>query len=64
VKNNLERSGRKPVRRRPQRALLETRFHDPRGPLFEFQVDGGGSATGLFLEQGNPVQRVPLTRVP
>jgi hypothetical protein len=45
-------------------ARSETRFQDPRGPVFEFQVDAGGTVTGLILEQGNPVQRVPLTRVP
>jgi len=45
-------------------ARSETRLQDPRGPVFEFQVDAGGTVTGLILEQGNPVQRVPLTRVP
>ena len=45
-------------------ARSETRFQDPRGPVFEFQVDAGGAVTSLILEQGNPVQRVPLTRVP
>jgi hypothetical protein len=45
-------------------ARSETRFQDPRGPAFEFQVDAGGTVTGLILEQGNPVQRIPLTRVP
>ena len=29
----------------------------------QFQVDAAGAVTGLVLEQGNPVQRVPLTRV-
>ncbi len=47
----------------PLNARSETRLQDPRGPVFEFQVDGTGAVTGLFLEQGNPVQRVPLTRV-
>jgi hypothetical protein len=42
----------------------ETRLQDPRGPVFEFQVDSQGNVTGLILEQGNPAQRVPLTRVP
>jgi aryl-alcohol dehydrogenase-like predicted oxidoreductase len=41
-----------------------TRLQDPRGPVFEFQVDGQGNVTGLILEQGNPVQRMSLTRVP
>ena len=51
----------------PEVALLarsETRFQDPRGPVFEFQVDATGTLTGVTLEQGNPVQRIPLTRVP
>jgi hypothetical protein len=48
----------------PLAARSETRLQDPRGPVFEFQVDAGGKVTGLFLEQGNPVQRIPLTRVP
>jgi aryl-alcohol dehydrogenase-like predicted oxidoreductase len=45
-------------------ARTETRLQDPRGPMFEFQVDASGAVTGLILEQGNPVQRVSLTRVP
>ena len=44
-------------------ALSETRFRDPRGPVLEFQVDAGGTVTGLIAEQGNPVQRIPLTRI-
>ena len=43
-------------------ARSATRFQDPRGPVFDFQVDGGGTVTGLVLEQGAPVQRVALTR--
>ena len=46
----------------PLAARSETRLQDPRGPVFEFQVDAGGTVTGLILEQGNPVQRVPLQR--
>ena len=46
----------------PLNARSETRLQDPRGPVFEFQVDGQGKVTGLFLEQGNPVQRIPLER--
>jgi aryl-alcohol dehydrogenase-like predicted oxidoreductase len=46
----------------PLNARTETRFQDPRGPVFEFQLDAGGRVTGLILEQGNPVQRTPLTR--
>ena len=45
-------------------ARSETRLQDPRGPVFEFQVDAAGNVTGLVLEQGNPVQRLTLTRVP
>jgi hypothetical protein len=45
-------------------ARSETRFQDPRGPVFEFQVDASGTLTGVILEQGNPIQRIPLTRVP
>jgi hypothetical protein len=47
----------------PLNARSETRLQDPRGPVFEFQVDPAGTVTGLMLEQGNPAQRVPLTRV-
>jgi diketogulonate reductase-like aldo/keto reductase len=47
----------------PLLARSETRLQDPRGPVFEFQVDAGGTVTGLILEQGNPVQRIPLTRI-
>ena len=47
----------------PEVALLarsETRFQDPRGPVFEFQLDGQGKVTGAVLEQGT--QRIPLER--
>ena len=47
----------------PLTARSETRLQDPRGPVFEFQVDAGGTVTGVTLEQGNPVQRTPLTRI-
>jgi hypothetical protein len=47
----------------PLNARSGTRFQDPRGPCFEFQLDGQGKVTGAILEQGNPVQRIPLTRV-
>jgi hypothetical protein len=40
-----------------------TRLQDPRGPVFEFEVDAQGNVTGLVLDQGNRVQRVSLTRV-
>ena len=41
-------------------ARSETRLQDPRGAVFEFQVDAGGTVTGLILEQGS--QRTPLSR--
>jgi len=47
----------------PLGAQSETRFKDPKGPVLEFQVDAGGAVTGLIAEQGNPVQRIPLTRI-
>jgi hypothetical protein len=51
----------------PEVALLarsETRFQDPRGPFFEFQLDGQGKVTGAVLEQNGPqgVQRLPMER--
>ena len=51
----------------PEAALIpqsETRFQDPRGPFFEFQVDGQGQVTGAVLEQNTPkgVQKLPLQR--
>jgi hypothetical protein len=44
----------------PLNARSETRFQDPRGPIFEFQVDGQGKVTSAILEQG--AQRIPLER--
>jgi aryl-alcohol dehydrogenase-like predicted oxidoreductase len=44
----------------PLTARSETRFSDPRGPVFEFQLDGQGKVTGAILEQGT--QRIPLSR--
>ena len=51
----------------PEAALIarsETRFQDPRGPFFEFQVDGQGKVTGAVLEQQGPqsTQKIPLER--
>ncbi len=45
-------------------ARSETRFQDPRGPVFEFQLDGQGKVTGAVLEQQGPQgpQRIPLER--
>lgn len=41
-------------------AQSEARFQDPRGPVFEFQLDGQGKVTGAILEQGP--QKIPLRR--
>jgi aryl-alcohol dehydrogenase-like predicted oxidoreductase len=38
----------------PLNARTETRFQDPRGPFFEFQVDAQGKVTGAILEQQSP----------
>ena len=48
----------------PLNARSETRFQDPRGPIFEFQLDGQGKVTGAVLEQPGPQgpQRLPLER--
>jgi aryl-alcohol dehydrogenase-like predicted oxidoreductase len=48
----------------PLVARSETRFQDPRGPVFEFQLDAQGKATGAFLEQQGPqgTQKIPLER--
>jgi aryl-alcohol dehydrogenase-like predicted oxidoreductase len=44
----------------PLNARSETRFQDPRGPFFEFQLDAQGKVTGAILEQG--AQRIALER--
>jgi hypothetical protein len=51
----------------PEAALInrsETRFQDPRGPVFEFQIDGQGKVIGAVLEQQGPqgTQKIPLER--
>jgi aryl-alcohol dehydrogenase-like predicted oxidoreductase len=48
----------------PLLARSETRFQDPRGPFFEFQLDAQGKVTGAVLEQQGPqgVQKIPLER--
>jgi aryl-alcohol dehydrogenase-like predicted oxidoreductase len=48
----------------PLLARSETRFQDPRGPFFEFQLDAQGKVTGAILEQQGPqgAQRIPLER--
>ncbi|MDF2775612.1 MAG: putative aldo/keto reductase [Geminicoccaceae bacterium] len=48
----------------PLNARSETRFQDPRGPIFEFQLDGQGKVSGAILEQQGPQgpQRTPLER--
>jgi aryl-alcohol dehydrogenase-like predicted oxidoreductase len=50
----------------PLNARSETRFQDPRGPTFEFQVDGQGKVTGAILEQNGPQgpTKLVLERVP
>ena len=47
----------------PLAASSETRFSDPRGPFIEFQLDRDGKVTGLVLEQGNPTQKIPASRI-
>jgi aryl-alcohol dehydrogenase-like predicted oxidoreductase len=47
----------------PEAALIprsETRLQDPRGPVFEFQVDAQGKVTGAVLEQGP--QKISLAK--
>jgi aryl-alcohol dehydrogenase-like predicted oxidoreductase len=47
----------------PEAALIartEARFQDPRGPVFEFQLDAQGRVTGALMEQGQQV--TPLQR--
>ena len=48
----------------PLNARSETRFQDPRGPIFEFQVDAQGKVTGAILEQQGPqgTQKIQLVR--
>jgi aryl-alcohol dehydrogenase-like predicted oxidoreductase len=48
----------------PLNARTETRFQDPRGPIFEFQIDAQGKVTGAVLEQQGPqgAQKIPLER--
>jgi aryl-alcohol dehydrogenase-like predicted oxidoreductase len=48
----------------PLHARSETRFQDPRGPFFDFQVDAQGKVTGAILEQQGPQgpQRIQLER--
>ena len=48
----------------PLNARSETRFQDPRGPFFEFQLDAQGKVTGAVLEQQGPqgTQKIALER--
>ena len=48
----------------PLIARSETRFQDPRGPFFEFQLDAQGKVTGAVLEQqgAQGPQKIPLQR--
>jgi aryl-alcohol dehydrogenase-like predicted oxidoreductase len=45
----------------PLSTLSETRFSDPRGPTFEFQLDGEGTVTGFIMEMGG--QRMRAARI-
>lgn len=45
----------------PLIARSETRFQDPRGPFFEFQIDAQGKVTGAILEQQG-TQKIQLER--
>ncbi len=44
-------------------ARTAVRFVDPRGPVFEFQIDAQGNVTGAMLEQGPQRPPVQLTRI-
>jgi hypothetical protein len=51
----------------PEATLIgrsQTRLQDPRGPIFEFELDAQGKVTGAFLDQETPkgLQRMRLTR--
>ena len=51
----------------PEAALIarsQTRLQDPRGPVFEFELDGQGKVIRAFLEQQTPkgLQRMALER--
>lgn len=48
----------------PLNARSEVRFQDPRGPFFEFQLDGQTKVTGVILEQQGPqgTQKLSLER--
>ena len=50
----------------PLNARSDTRFQDPRGPIFEFQVDAQGKVTSAVLEQNGPQgpTKITLERVP
>ena len=45
-------------------ARSQTRFQDPRGPFFEFEVDGQGKVIRAYLDQQGPngTQRLVLER--
>ena len=51
----------------PEAALMarsQTRFQDPRGPIFEFELDGQGKVIRAYLDQQTPkgTQRIVLER--
>ena len=43
-------------------ARSETRFSDPWGSIFEFQVDAAGAVTGLIQQQGSHL-KIPASRI-
>jgi len=48
----------------PVIARSQVRFQDPRGPIFEFELDGQGNVIRVFLDQQGPqgTQRIQLVR--
>ena len=48
----------------PLMARTQTRFQDPRGPIFEFELDGQGKVIRAYLDQQTPkgTQRIVLER--
>jgi diketogulonate reductase-like aldo/keto reductase len=48
----------------PLMARSQTRFQDPRGPIFEFELDGQGNVARAYLDQQGPqgTQRIVLQR--
>jgi hypothetical protein len=51
----------------PEATLIgraQTRFQDPRGPMFEFDLDAQGKVLRVYLDQQTPkgIQRIVLER--